>query len=194
VPTAARGVATVLREFGQIDVLVNAAGDGPVAPLLEADEALWSQTVNGKMLGTIRMTRAVGRVMVERGSGRIVIVNGSFRKEPDPMFPINGTVNAGLAAFAKAASRDLGRYGVRVNVVDPGATDTALWTHTLDDLAARFGTTSESINQDVLGKCPMGVLPAPIDIAEVVSFLTSDACRYVNGASITVDGGASVAV
>src|SRR4051812_37886440 len=53
-----RGVATVLREFGQIDVLVNAAGDGPVAPLLEADEALWSQTVNGKMLGTIRMTRA----------------------------------------------------------------------------------------------------------------------------------------
>lgn len=188
------GVATMVNELGRIDVLVNAAGDGPVAPLLDTDDEMWSRTVNGKLLGTIRLSRAVARDMVRRGAGRIVIVNGSFRKEPDPMFPINGTVNAGLAAFAKAISRDLGQHGIRVNIVDPGATDTPLWAHTLDELAARFGTTAESVNRDVLRQCPMGVLPAPIDIAEVVSFLSSDACRYVNGAAITVDGGASTAV
>lgn len=189
-----RGIAHILDDFGRIDVLVNAAGDGPVVPLLESDDEMWMRTINGKLLGTVRLIRVVGAGMVERRSGRIVIVNGVFRREPDPMFPINGTVNGALGAFAKAVSRDLGRHGVRVNVVDPGATNTPLWSQILDEFAIRFDTTAAAVNQDVLDKCPMGVLADPVDIAEVVSFLASNACRHVNGTAITVDGGASVAL
>jgi 3-oxoacyl-[acyl-carrier protein] reductase len=107
---------------------VHAAGDGPVAPLLETTEAMWAETLGGKLMGTIRLTRAVAAEMVSRRSGRVVIVNGVFCQEPDPNFPINSTVNCGLAGFAKAISRDLGRQGVRVNVVKPGATTTPLST------------------------------------------------------------------
>jgi NAD(P)-dependent dehydrogenase (short-subunit alcohol dehydrogenase family) len=189
-----RGIAAVLDQFGRIDVLVNAAGDGPASPLLETTDELWMGTVNSKLLGTIRLTRSVARAMVARRSGRIVVINGSFRKEPDPLFPINGTVNAGLAAFAKAISHDLGYYGIRVNVVDPGATDTPLWRRTLEQLAERFDTSAEAVNKGILDKTPLGSLPTPRDVAELVSFLVSDSCRYVTGAAITVDGGASVAL
>lgn len=187
-------VAEVLERFGRVDALVHAAGDGPVAPLLETTEELWTGTVNAKLLGAVRLARAAGRVMINRKQGRMVFINGSFRKEPDSLFPINGTVNAGLAAFAKAISHDLGAFGIRVNVVDPGATETGLWRQTCEELADRFGTDAEAINKQVAQKSPMGVLPAPIDVAEVVRFLLSPAARYVSGTSITVDAGASVAV
>ena len=189
-----RGVAAVLDRFGRIDVLVNSAGDGPVAPLLDTTEELWHTTINGKLLGAVRLTRAVGRSMVERGAGRIAFIGGSFRREPDPLFVINGVANAGLGALAKAISRELGSSGLRINVVDPGATDTPLWLRTLEELADRFGTTAELVGKDFIAKAPYGSLPTPRDVAEVVAFVVSRANAQVNGTSITVDGGASVAL
>jgi 3-oxoacyl-[acyl-carrier protein] reductase len=188
------GVAGILERLGRIDALVHAAGDGPVAPLLETTEELWAGTVNAKLLGAVRLARAVGRAMVRRRGGRMVFINGSFRKEPDPLFPINGTVNAGLAAFAKAISHDLGAFGIRVNVVDPGATETTLWRQTCEELADRLGTDAETVNKQAAQKSPMGMLPTPVDVAEVVRFLLSPAARCISGTSVTVDAGASVAV
>jgi 3-oxoacyl-[acyl-carrier protein] reductase len=188
------GIAEILARHGRIDIVVHAAGDGPVAPIAEATDEQWHSTVNGKVLGAVRLVRAVAPGMAARGNGRIVLVNGIFRKEPDPLFVINSVVNAGVGALAKAVSRDLGRQGVRVNIVDPGATDTPLWGRILEDLAARFGTTAEQLGKDIAAGNPSGRLNTPAEIADAVAFLVSPAAARINGASITVDGGETVSM
>ncbi|MEK8034676.1 SDR family oxidoreductase [Ideonella sp. DXS29W] len=187
-------VAQVIARFGAVTDLVHAAGDGPVAPLLETTEAMWHHTVNGKLMGTVRLTRAVAAEMACRRSGRIVVVNGVFSLEPDPLFPINSTVNCALAGFAKAISRDLGRQGIRVNVVNPGATATPLWNDICRSLAQRFGVQPEDIDRQVQEKIPSGRLASPADVAEAVSFLLSARAEHINGAALDVDGGATAAV
>lgn len=189
-----RGVAEIYKLTPQVDFLVHAAGDGPVAPLLATTEAMWTETVQAKLLGTIRLTKAIAQHMVNAGGGHVVIVNGVFSLEPDPMFSINSTVNCGLSGFAKASARDLGRSGVRVNVVNPGATQTPLWNDIAQALAEQFHTSVEDIDAQVRAKIPLGKLATTDDIAEVVAFLASPAANYLNGTSITVDGGVTAAL
>jgi NAD(P)-dependent dehydrogenase (short-subunit alcohol dehydrogenase family) len=186
------GVAAVLAEHGRIDVLVNSAGDGPVGPLADATDAAWEATINGKLLGAMRLTRAVAPGMAARGAGRIVFVNGVFRLEPSPLLVVNAVVNAGLGGLAKAVSKDLGPKGIRVNTVDPGATDTALWAEILDDMGALLGASPDDVQKEVLAGVPLGRLVDPAEVAAAVAFLVSPEAAMVNGAFLTVDGGARV--
>ncbi|MBI3230503.1 MAG: SDR family oxidoreductase [Burkholderiales bacterium] len=177
-----------------IDLLVHAAGDGPVASLLESTEEMWQHTVQSKLLGTVRLTREIGRKMVANGGGQVIIVNGVFSLQPDPLFSINSTVNCGLAGFAKAAAADLGRQNVRVNVVNPGATQTALWDEIASNLAHKFNISLDEINAQVQAKIPLGKLATVEDVAGVVHFLTTPAANYLNGVAISVDGGSTSAL
>lgn len=192
--SVSRAVSEVLERHGRITDLVHAAGDGPVGALLETTEQMWDETLQGKLMGTVRLTRAVAAHMVSARSGRIVIVNGVFNQEPDPFFPINSTINCGLSGFAKAISRDLGRHGVRVNVVNPGITATPLWDDTCHDLAARLRISADELHQQITDRIPLGTFASPDDVAHTVAFLLSPQARYINGASINVDGGLTAAV
>lgn len=194
-PDAVRAsVDELSKRFARIDLLVHAAGDGPLASLLETSEALWQKSIQGKLMGTVRLTRAVAAEMCRYQAGQIVIVNGVFSREPDPLFIINSTVNCALAGFAKSVARDLGHQGVRTNVVNPGATQTPLWDDISESLGSRFGQSAQAITDQVTQKIPLGRLASPGDVAEVVALLASPASSYLNGATIDVDGGATAAI
>jgi len=186
-------VAAVVRDFGRIDGLVHCAGDGPVGSLTEATDEMWQTTLSAKLLGAVRLIRAACAHMADRASA-IALVSGTFRKEPNPDFPVNSAVNAALAAYAKAISRDLGRRGIRVNVIDPGATDTSLWSETAKEIAARSGTTADEVNAGVLANTPLGRLTTPADIAGAVRFLLSAEAGNITGAALALDGGAAIAL
>jgi 3-oxoacyl-[acyl-carrier protein] reductase len=192
------GVAYALEQVAarrpRFDLLVNAAGDGPVAPLLETTETLWQASLQGKLMGTVRLTRAVAGYMARQGGGHVVIVNGTFAKEPHPLFPINSTVNCALAGFAKAVSHDLGPRGIRVNLVNPGITASPLWAETARQLAERFGIQAGDVDAQLLQKSPLGRFATPADVAEAVWLLARPASGYLNGTTLDVDGGALCAV
>lgn len=186
-------VQTVATRHPRLDLLVNAAGDGPVAPLLETTEAMWQGTLQGKLMGTVRLTHAAAARMQLQGQGHghghIIIVNGTFSKEPHPLFPINSTVNCALTGFAKAISHDLGPRGIRVNVVNPGITSSPLWDETARALGERFGIDAAQVNAQLLAKNPLGRFATPDDVAEAVHLLSRSESAYVNGATLDVDGG-----
>ncbi len=184
-------VSAIVSDLGGIDGLVHAAGDGPVAPLSETTDEMWQTTFNAKLMGAVRLTRAVSAPMTEAGGGAVVLISGAFRKDPHPLFPVNSAINAALATFAKAVSKDLGRSGIRVNVVDPGAVLTPLWDQTAKELADRTGSDPETVNAQLAEQTPLGSLTEPQDVADLVGFLLSPAARNIAGAAITLDGGAS---
>jgi NAD(P)-dependent dehydrogenase (short-subunit alcohol dehydrogenase family) len=181
-------IAQIAYSLGGIYGIVHAAGDGPVAGVADASDCAWQTTLDGKLLGAVRLLRAATPYL--RDGSRVVLVNGSFHKTPHPMFVVGSAVNAALAAFGKAAATDLGRRGIRVTVLDPGAVSTPLWTQTAEHLASRAETTAEVVSRQIADSTPLGGLTTPDEVAGVVGFLLSKAGSRIAGTAITVDGGA----
>jgi 3-oxoacyl-[acyl-carrier protein] reductase len=175
--------------FGGIDVLVHAAGDGPFGRLGTTTEAMWSETIEVKLLGAVRLVRAAAAFLERSPQGSVVVVSGAFARDPDPLFAVNSTVNSALAGFVKAVARDLGARGVRVNVVHPGVVESPLWAHTAEAIGAAAGTDADAVNRQIRELIPTGSFLAPDDVAGAVAYLVSSDAKQINGAAITIDGG-----
>jgi hypothetical protein len=100
-----RLVDAVMARWGRIDVLVNSAGHGPRAPLIEITDEAWHQGIDIYFLSAVRPIRAVTPIMEAQGSGAIVNITTFATFEPDPAFPTSGVARAGLAAFRQALRR-----------------------------------------------------------------------------------------
>lgn len=158
-------------KWGRIDVLVNSAGHGPRAPILELTDADWHQGMEVYFLGVVRPTRLVTPIMVEQKSGAIINISTFAAFEPDPVFPTSGVFRAGLAAFTKLFSDRYAADNVRMNNVLPGF---------IDSLPEK-----EAIRERI----PMGRYGKTEEISETIAFLASDGAGYITGQNIRVDGG-----
>jgi len=162
--------------WGRIDVLVNSAGHGPRAPVLEISDEDWHTGMDVYFLSAVRPTRLVTPVMQAQNSGSIINISTFAAFEPDPTFPTSGVFRAGLAAFAKLFSDKYAPDNVRMNNVLPGFINSLPEkAHFLERIPLeRYGTTDE--------------------IAATVAFLASDGGGYITGQNIRVDGGITRAV
>lgn len=162
----------VVEKWGQVDVLVNSAGHGPRAPILEISDEDWHEGMEVYFLNAVRATRIVAPIMIERKSGTIINISTFAAFEPDPVFPTSGVMRAGLAAFTKLFSDKYAADNVRMNNVLPGFID------------------SLPENPDFLAKIPMERYGKSYDeIAATVAFLASEGGAYITGQNIRVDGG-----
>ena len=166
-----RLVDGVLKEWGRVDVLVNSAGHGPRAPVVELTDDDWHRGLEVYFLSAVRPTRLVTPVMQQQKSGVIINISTFAAFEPDPAFPTSGVFRAGLAAFAKLYSDGYAADNIRMNNVLPGF---------IDSLPEK---------EAFRARIPMERYGRTEEIAEVVAFLASEGAGYITGQNIRVDGG-----
>ena len=166
-----RLVDQVIAEWGRIDVLVNSAGHGPRAPILEISDDDWHRGMDVYFLSAVRPARLVAPHMVKQGGGAIINISTFAAFEPDPVFPTSGVFRAGLAAFTKLFADQYAKHNVRMNNVLPGF---------IDSLPEK----------DVFReRIPMGRYGRSAEIAATIGFLASEGAGYITGQNLRVDGG-----
>jgi NAD(P)-dependent dehydrogenase (short-subunit alcohol dehydrogenase family) len=166
-----RLVDAVMAKWGRIDVLVNSAGHGPRAPILDITDEDWHRGMEVYFLNVARAARLVTPVMVAQNGGTIINISTAWVFEPSAMFPTSAVFRAGLAAYTKVFTDTFAASNVRMNNVLPG------W---IDSLPA-----TEERRQSV----PMGRYGTSGEIAATVAFLASEGAGYITGQNIRVDGG-----
>lgn len=160
-----------LEKFGRIDVLVNSAGHGPRASILEITDEQWHIGLDVYLMNVIRPTRIVAPIMVKQKAGAIVNISTAWAFEPSSMFPTSAVFRAGLASYTKIFADTYAADNVRMNNVLPG------WIDSLPATEER----RESVPMQRYGKSE--------EIAATVAFLASEGAGYITGQNIRVDGG-----
>ncbi|GLO46204.1 MULTISPECIES: SDR family oxidoreductase [Pseudomonas] len=166
-----RLVDAVVGKWGRVDVLVNSAGHGPRAPILEISDEDWHKGMDTYLLNVIRPARLVTPVMQRQKGGVIINISTAWAFEPNEMFPTSAVFRSGLAAFSKIFADTYAVDNVRINNVLPGWIDSLPATEQRRDSVPlrRYGSSEE--------------------IAATIAFLASDGAAYITGQNIKVDGG-----
>ena len=164
-------VDLVMERWGRVDVLVNSAGNGPRAPVLEMSDEDWHKGLDAYFLNVVRAARCVTPIMVKQGSGAIVNISTAWALEPVDLFPTSAVSRAGLMSFTKLFVDEYAKHGVRMNNVLPG------WINSLPEKDERRAAV------------PMQRYGTVEEIAATIVFLAGEGGAYINGQNIRVDGG-----
>jgi 3-oxoacyl-[acyl-carrier protein] reductase len=171
-------VRRTVAAFGRLDVLVANAGVTADAMSWKMTEAQWDTVLDVNLKGCFAYARAAAARFREQHGGRMVLiasVNGLRGKAGQANYAAS---KAGVIGLGRALARELGRYGVTVNVVAPGMVRTAM-----------TGALKPEVVERAVAESALGRIAEPSDVADVVAFLCSDRARHVTGAVLAVDGG-----
>lgn len=188
----AQAMARVVEErLGPIDILVNSAGAAARSPPAELTAKHWQDAMQAKYFTYIHAMDAVLPRMAKRGGGVVVNVVGSGGKMASPIHLPGGAANAALMLASVGLGNAFAGKGIRVNAVNPSSTLTDRLQEGIAADARASGSTPDATLAERTKQHPMGRFAEPREIADVVVFLASKRASYVNGAVISVDGGAS---
>jgi 3-oxoacyl-[acyl-carrier protein] reductase/meso-butanediol dehydrogenase/(S,S)-butanediol dehydrogenase/diacetyl reductase len=186
-------VERTVAELGRIDTLVNNAGLALVSGkknLWEMEDEEWYREIDVNLHGVYHCSKAVAKMLVERGEGgRIINISSLAGRVAQPQYGGYTPAKFAVIGLTQMLALELAPYGVTVNAVCPGSTDTDMMDGTFRRTGERLGIPFEMVKQGVKRFIPLGRQADPAEIASVVADLASPASAYITGQAINVDGG-----
>lgn len=173
-------VAQAEQAMGGIDILIANAGGPPAGTFGSITIDQYEEALRLNLLSTIALCQACVPAMQSRGWGRVIAITSTSVREPIGNLILSNTARAGVTGFLKTLASEVAPNGVTVNSLQPGS-------HRTDRLAKLYGGNLDAVAEGT----PTRTLGDPGDFGRIATFLCSDAAKFVTGAAIPVDGGAT---
>ncbi len=187
--TLAARLADFLKTRAPVHILVNNTGGPPGGPAIAARPEEFTRAFSQHLLCNHILVQAVVPGMKAAGYGRIINIISTSVKQPIPGLGVSNTIRGAVANWAKTLAGELGAFGITVNNVLPGATETQRLHDILADRARAQGKSVEEVAEAWRRSIPAGRFAQPAELAAAVAFLASPAAAYINGINLPVDGG-----
>ncbi len=170
--------AAVGERFPRLDILVNNAGTQVWKPLLELEEREWDRVIDTNLKGCFLCSQRAAWRMKETGGGRIINIGSGCNKVPFPNLVSYTASKGGIEMLTRVAAMELGKHGITVNCVAPGAIEIERTKQEANDYAGTWAALT-----------PLGRVGLPLDVARAVVFFASEGGAFVTGQTLWVDGG-----
>jgi NAD(P)-dependent dehydrogenase (short-subunit alcohol dehydrogenase family) len=176
-----RLIADIEQQFGRLDILVNNAATNPYfGHISDTDMGMVDKTLQVNVRGYFELSALASKLMKKNGRGAIVNIASINGVKPGWYQGIYSITKGAVINMTQSFAKECGQWGIRVNAVLPGLTDTKF---------ASALTQNEEMLKMFLPNIPLGRVAQPAEIAPAILFLVSDAASYVTGTTLTVDGG-----
>jgi 3-oxoacyl-[acyl-carrier protein] reductase len=182
-------VESFLAKGNIIHILINNAGGPPSAPMIDTDAAEIEKAFRTHLISSHILAQLVVPGMKEVDFGRIVNITSSSVKQPINGLGISNLVRAAVANWAKTLANEISGFGITINNVLPGYTNTDRLDYLFSKQAKEQGVDKENIFKRMAATIPSGRLGEPAEFGAAVAFLCSPAAAYINGINLPVDGG-----
>lgn len=171
------------------NILVNNTGGPKGGPIIDAAIEEFTSTFNQHLICNHILVQALYKGMIESGYGRIINVISTSVKQPLNNLGVSNTIRGAVASWSKTLANELGQYGITVNNVLPGATNTGRLQSIAEAKSSKTGETTTEIFDEMAKESPMKRIAEPVEIANAIVFLASPEASYINGINVPVDGG-----
>lgn len=170
-------------------ILVNNSGGPHGGKISEAKTEEFTEAFSRHVICNQILVQALTPAMKKAKYGRIINIISTSVKQPIPDLGVSNTTRWAVAAWAKTLSMELGKFGITVNNILPGSTDTARLRALLEKRAKNSGRSLQDVIRDSMKEIPIGRFAKPEEIAYAAAFLASPSAEYITGINLTVDGG-----
>lgn len=178
-----------VQRSGPVHILVNNTGGPPAGPVVSAELKSFEDAFRQHLMCNHVLLQTCLPGMKSSGYGRVVNIISTSVKQPLPNLGVSNTIRAAVANWAKTMANELGQYGITVNNVLPGATNTQRLQGIISNRASKTGAAEDEVMADMKSEIPMKRFAEPSEVAAAVCFLASPAASYITGINLPVDGG-----
>ncbi|MBS0000095.1 MAG: SDR family oxidoreductase [Cyclobacteriaceae bacterium] len=178
-----------IREGRTYHILVNNTGGPPPGAIIDADAEDFIRGFTAHLINNQQIVQQLVPGMKKEGYGRIINIISTSVKVPIPGLGVSNTIRGAVASWAKTLSNELAPYGITVNNILPGFTDTSRLDSLFEKKAKESGITKEEFSEKAKKEIPAGRLANPAETAYAAAFLASPSAGYITGVSLPVDGG-----